>query len=61
VGTRILLQQRNEAAKAAAENVAMEMESDSEEEEGVEAVAPSLPNVAGEKAPGKQQNVCLFC
>lgn len=32
VGTRILLQQRNEAAKAATESAAMEIESDSEEE-----------------------------
>ncbi|CAD5209314.1 unnamed protein product [Bursaphelenchus okinawaensis] len=33
VGARILMQQRTEAAKAAAESVAMEMDSDSEEEE----------------------------
>lgn len=32
MGARILLQQRNEAAKAAAESVAMEMDSESEEE-----------------------------
>jgi hypothetical protein len=32
VGARILMQQRNDAAKAAQENVAMEKDSDSEEE-----------------------------
>lgn len=34
VGTRILLQQRSDAAKAAADSEAMEVESESDEEEG---------------------------
>ena len=42
VGARILLQQRTEAAKAAAESVAMDMESESEEELEEEGQAEDL-------------------
>ena len=52
VGARILQQQRTEAAKAAAENVAMEMESDSEDENEAE----PQNNGSVEDAQKRQQN-----